>query len=93
MSPSAARLRCMADLTHVDPSGAARMVDVSGKDVSQRSALATGRLRTTPEVVAALRANSLAKGDALATARIAGIMAAKRTLTWCRCATRSGSAA
>ncbi|MEU6246653.1 cyclic pyranopterin monophosphate synthase MoaC [Glycomyces sp. NPDC047010] len=69
----------MADLTHVDPSGAARMVDVSGKDVSQRSALATGRLRTTPEVVAALRANSLAKGDALATARIAGIMAAKRT--------------
>ncbi|SDD84386.1 cyclic pyranopterin phosphate synthase [Glycomyces harbinensis] len=55
------------------------MVDVSGKDVSQRSALATGRLVTTPEVVAALRENSLAKGDALATARIAGIMAAKRT--------------
>jgi len=69
----------MADLTHVDAAGAARMVDVSGKDVSQRSALATGRLLTTPEVVAALRANSLAKGDALATARIAGIMAAKRT--------------
>jgi cyclic pyranopterin phosphate synthase len=69
----------MADLTHVDSSGAARMVDVSGKDVSHRSALATGRLRTTPEVVAALRENSLAKGDALATARIAGIMAAKRT--------------
>ena len=69
----------MADLTHVDSSGAARMVDVSEKDVSHRSALATGRLVTTPEVVAALRANSLAKGDALATARIAGIMAAKRT--------------
>lgn len=69
----------MADLTHVDASGAARMVDVSEKDVSQRSALATGRLLTTPEVVTALRANSLAKGDALATARIAGIMAAKRT--------------
>ncbi|MCD0442323.1 cyclic pyranopterin monophosphate synthase MoaC [Glycomyces sp. A-F 0318] len=69
----------MADLTHVDSTGAARMVDVSGKDVSQRSALATGRLATTPEVVAALRDNSLAKGDALATARIAGIMAAKRT--------------
>ncbi|WP_030144265.1 cyclic pyranopterin monophosphate synthase MoaC [Glycomyces sp. NRRL B-16210] len=69
----------MADLTHVDSTGAARMVDVSGKDVSRRSALATGRLVTTPEVVAALRANSLAKGDALATARIAGIMAAKRT--------------
>jgi cyclic pyranopterin phosphate synthase len=55
------------------------MVDVSEKDVSQRSALATGRLVTTPEVVTALRQNSLAKGDALATARIAGIMAAKRT--------------
>jgi cyclic pyranopterin phosphate synthase len=55
------------------------MVDVSEKDVSHRSALATGRLVTTPEVVAALRENSLAKGDALATARIAGIMAAKRT--------------
>ncbi|MQM27419.1 cyclic pyranopterin monophosphate synthase MoaC [Glycomyces albidus] len=69
----------MAELTHVDSHGSARMVDVSGKDVSQRSALATGRLVTTPEVVAALRENSLAKGDALATARIAGIMAAKRT--------------
>ncbi|MDN3241273.1 cyclic pyranopterin monophosphate synthase MoaC [Glycomyces tritici] len=69
----------MADLTHVDSTGAARMVDVSEKDVSHRSALATGRLLTTPEVVAALRENSLAKGDALATARIAGIMAAKRT--------------
>ncbi|THV30084.1 cyclic pyranopterin monophosphate synthase MoaC [Glycomyces paridis] len=69
----------MTDLTHVDPTGAARMVDVSAKDVSERSALATGRLVTTPEVVAALRANSLKKGDALAVARIAGIMAAKRT--------------
>jgi cyclic pyranopterin phosphate synthase len=69
----------MADLTHVDSTGAARMVDVSEKDVSHRSALATGRLLTTPAVVAALRENSLAKGDALATARIAGIMAAKRT--------------
>ncbi|GAB3994372.1 cyclic pyranopterin monophosphate synthase MoaC [Glycomyces albus] len=69
----------MADLTHVDRDGEARMVDVSGKDVSARTARATGRLRTTPEVVAALRENSLAKGDALATARIAGIMAAKKT--------------
>lgn len=55
------------------------MVDVSEKDVSKRVAVATGRLRTTPQVVTALRENSLAKGDALATARIAGIMAAKRT--------------
>ncbi|MEU6857692.1 cyclic pyranopterin monophosphate synthase MoaC [Glycomyces sp. NPDC046736] len=69
----------MTDLTHVDSTGAARMVDVSGKERSQRSALATGHLVTTPEVVAALRGNSLKKGDALATARIAGIMAAKRT--------------
>lgn len=69
----------MADLTHVDREGEARMVDVSGKDVSARTARATGRLRTTPAVVAALRENSLAKGDALATARIAGIMAAKKT--------------
>ncbi|GAB3234551.1 cyclic pyranopterin monophosphate synthase MoaC [Glycomyces halotolerans] len=69
----------MADLTHVDASGAARMVDVSEKDISARVALATGRLRTTPEVVTALRENTLAKGDALATARIAGIMAAKKT--------------
>jgi cyclic pyranopterin monophosphate synthase len=68
-----------ADLTHVDASGEARMVDVSAKEVSARSATATGRLRTTPQVVRALRENSLAKGDALATARIAGIMAAKRT--------------
>ena len=76
---AATRLQAMSDLTHVDDSGAARMVDVSDKDVSARVALARGRLRTTAEVVAALRGNSLAKGDALATARIAGIMAAKRT--------------
>jgi len=66
-------------LTHVDASGAARMVDVSGKDVSVRSATASGRLRTTPEVVALLRSDGLPKGDALAVARLAGIMGAKRT--------------
>lgn len=67
------------ELTHVDQAGAARMVDVSGKDVTVRQAVATGRLRTTPQVVALLRDNGLAKGDALAVARIAGIMGAKRT--------------
>ena len=66
-------------LTHVDATGAARMVDVSGKPVSAREAVAAGEVRTTPEVVALLRADGLPKGDALAVARIAGIMGAKRT--------------
>lgn len=67
------------ELTHVDAAGAARMVDVSGKPPTVRSAVATGVLRTTPEVVALLRRDGLPKGDALATARVAGIMGAKRT--------------
>jgi len=66
-------------LTHVDETGAARMVDVSGKDVTIRTATASGRLRTTPEVVALLRGNGVPKGDALGVARVAGIMGAKRT--------------
>jgi cyclic pyranopterin phosphate synthase len=69
----------VSDLTHVDPSGAARMVDVTGKDVTARVAVATGRVHTTAEVVGLLASNGLKKGDALATARIAGIMGAKRT--------------
>ncbi len=68
-----------AALTHVDASGAARMVDVSEKQASARTAVATGILRTTPEVLALLADGALPKGDALATARIAGIMGAKRT--------------
>ena len=63
----------------MDAAGAARMVDVTGKDVSSRAAVATGVVRTTAEVVALLRSSGLKKGDALATARIAGIMGAKRT--------------
>lgn len=55
------------------------MVDVSAKDVTVRTATATGRLRTTAEVVALLRSDGLPKGDALAVARLAGIMGAKRT--------------
>ncbi len=66
-------------LTHLDEHGAARMVDVSGKDVTTRTATATGRFRTTPEVVGLLRRDGLPKGDALAVARIAGIAGAKRT--------------
>jgi len=67
------------ELTHVDASGAARMVDVSAKQVSVREATASGVFRTTAEVIGLLRADGLPKGDALAVARIAGIAAAKRT--------------
>ena len=66
-------------LTHVDAAGHARMVDVSGKDVTARAACATGRVLLSPAAVAALRSGSVPKGDALAVARIAGIAGAKRT--------------
>ncbi|MFD4828567.1 cyclic pyranopterin monophosphate synthase MoaC [Streptomyces uncialis] len=66
-------------LTHIDAAGAARMVDVSGKSVTARTARASGRVVVNPEVVALLRGDGVPKGDALATARIAGIMGAKRT--------------
>jgi cyclic pyranopterin monophosphate synthase len=66
-------------LTHVDSKGAAKMVDVSAKDVTVRTATATGRVTVSPEVVALLREGGLPKGDALSVARIAGLMAAKRT--------------
>jgi cyclic pyranopterin phosphate synthase len=65
--------------THVDAAGAARMVDVSAKEVSVRTATATGRVLVSAEVVGLLTAGGLPKGDALAVARIAGIQAAKRT--------------
>jgi cyclic pyranopterin monophosphate synthase len=70
----------MADrLTHVDESGAARMVDVSGKDVTAREAVAAGRVLVSAEVVALLRGAGVPKGDTLAVARLAGIMGAKQT--------------
>lgn len=69
----------MGDLTHTGPDGEARMVDVSAKPVTARSARATGSIRMRRETLDAIRANTLAKGDVLAVARIAGIMAAKRT--------------
>ena len=66
-------------LTHLDATGAARMVDVGGKDVTERTATATGRVDLSPECVALLRGQGVPKGDALAVARVAGIMGAKRT--------------
>ncbi|MFD5552412.1 cyclic pyranopterin monophosphate synthase MoaC [Streptomyces sp. NPDC127068] len=66
-------------LTHIDGAGAARMVDVSAKEVTTRTARASGRVLVNDRVVALLRGEGVPKGDALATARIAGIMGAKRT--------------
>lgn len=67
------------ELSHVDESGNARMVDVSAKDVTARTAVASGRMRTTAEVIGLISGGGLPKGDALATARIAGVMGAKKT--------------
>ena len=69
----------MAELTHVDARGEARMVDVSAKEVTARQATASAKVLTTGAVVALLRGEGVPKGDALAVARIAGIAAAKRT--------------
>ncbi|MEI5584068.1 MULTISPECIES: bifunctional molybdenum cofactor biosynthesis protein MoaC/MoaB [unclassified Agromyces] len=69
----------MSELTHLDDDGRARMVDVGGKPVTRRVAIAEGRLDTTAEVVALVRSDGLKKADVLPTARIAGIQGAKRT--------------
>ncbi len=69
----------MSDLTHLDESGAAHMVDVGGKPVTAREAVATGRITMSAEAAAAIAAGSVKKGDVLAVARVAGIMAAKKT--------------
>jgi cyclic pyranopterin monophosphate synthase len=69
----------MDQLTHVDESGAARMVDVSGKEVTAREAVAAGRVLVSADVVSLLRGAGVPKGDTLAVARLAGIMGAKRT--------------
>jgi cyclic pyranopterin phosphate synthase len=66
-------------LSHLDETGAAHMVDVTAKDATKRVAVAAGTVHTTPDVVEMITANGLPKGDALATARVAGILAAKRT--------------
>ncbi len=69
----------MTEFTHLDAAGAARMVDVSDKPVTSREATATGRVLVSSEVVALLRGDGVPKGDALGVARVAGIMAAKKT--------------
>jgi cyclic pyranopterin phosphate synthase len=69
----------LSDLTHLDAKGAAHMVDVGNKNVTAREAIATGRITMSAEAAAAIRGNLLKKGDVLAVARIAGIMAAKKT--------------
>jgi cyclic pyranopterin phosphate synthase len=65
--------------SHLDDAGAARMVDVSGKDITVRTATAEGRVDLSPECVALLRGEGVPKGDVLAVARVAGIMATKKT--------------
>ena len=69
----------MSELTHLDEAGAARMVDVSGKAVTLREAVATGHIAMSDAALAAIRDGAAAKGDVLAVARVAGIMAAKKT--------------
>jgi cyclic pyranopterin phosphate synthase len=69
----------MADLTHFDASGASRMVDTSAKPETLREARASGRVRMQPATLQLIRDRGLAKGDVLEVARLAGIMAAKRT--------------
>ena len=69
----------MAELTHLDKHGNARMVDVGGKPATPRIAVASGRIRMSAEALAAIREGDVPKGDVLAAARIAGIMAAKKT--------------
>ena len=69
----------MSGLTHLDEHGSARMVDVGDKVVTQRQAVAQGRITMTSDAVAAIAAGRVKKGDVLAVARVAGIMAAKKT--------------
>ena len=69
----------MTGLTHLDETGSARMVDVGAKSVTARQAVAQGRITMSAEAAAAIAAGSVQKGDVLAVARVAGIMAAKKT--------------
>jgi cyclic pyranopterin phosphate synthase len=69
----------MTELTHLDESGAARMVDVGAKPETQREAVATGRVTMSAEAATAIRDGLVKKGDVLSVARVAGIMAAKKT--------------
>ena len=69
----------MTGLSHIAEDGAARMVDVSDKPVSAREAVAAGRIRLKPETIELISSNRIAKGNVFATARIAGVQAAKQT--------------
>ena len=69
----------MKDLSHVDAEGSARMVDVGGKPETARTARAEGSITMSADALAAIERNTVSKGDVMATARIAGIMAAKKT--------------
>ena len=69
----------MAELTHLDSEGNARMVEVRGKAITDREAVARGRIRLGPEAASAVRDRTAKKGDVLAVAQLAGIQAAKRT--------------
>ncbi len=69
----------MTELTHLDETGAAKMVDVSHKPVTHRTAIAAAKVIMRPDTLAAIKAGNVKKGDVLGTARVAGIMAAKRT--------------
>jgi cyclic pyranopterin phosphate synthase len=72
----------MSELTHFDAAGASRMVDVGAKPITSRTARASGRVRMQPATLELVRQGKLAKGDVLEVARLAGIMAAKRTSEW-----------
>ncbi|NOY64169.1 MAG: cyclic pyranopterin monophosphate synthase MoaC [Nitrospirae bacterium] len=69
----------MSDFTHIDEQGKARMVDVSGKPLTEREAIASGRVKMKPETLKLIIENKIAKGEVFQVARIAGIMAAKKT--------------
>lgn len=69
----------MSELTHIDSNGNASMVDITNKDVTKRMAVASGSISVGSNVIEAIVNNQVSKGDVLATARIAGIMAAKKT--------------
>src|SRR5271169_5126644 len=79
MAPSRNRKATRGALSHLDEHGRARMVDVSAKSSTEREAVARGTLRMQPATLRLIRSGKIAKGEVLAVARIAGIMAAKRT--------------
>ena len=69
----------MTEFTHLDEKGNARMVDVGGKEITERTATARGRIHVAPETLAAIREGGMAKGDVFSVSRLAGIMGAKKT--------------